>query len=423
GGMSAEAAEASGRRRVHASFTFSGEQHFYGLGQGGGPLDRLGVTRQLWNSHLGHGPGTDTGIPLLVSSRGWALFFDNPSDATLAVGRSDNGVRVAYAAEAGALSWYFLIGESLRGVMREIADLLGRASLPPRWALGFLQSTRHFEDTAELRELPRTIRDKRIPCDALIYLSSYGEALGWNRGVGHLEFQPALWKDPAALLDEARAQHFEAITHEYPVLHEESPLFSEAQARGYLIDAGYERGGGAGANYRQGQRYLDFSDPTVGAWWWKAHRELIALGVGGWGVAGAWVRTTAPRPRPPCAPAPAACSTISTTASATRPSPRARRRIVPSSACSCSAARGPLGCSGSAPPPGPATSTTISRRSRRRSRWASTPACRGSPTGAATSAASSIPSRRRASSTRAGSSWAPSAPSSARTVGCGASTC
>ena len=286
GGMAGGGADGDGRRRFRASFSFSGEQHFYGLGQGGGPLDRLGVTRQLWNSHLGHGPGTDTGIPLLVSSRGWALFFDNPSDATLAVGRSDNGVRIAYAAEAGALTWYFLIGESLRGVMREIADLLGRASLPPRWALGFLQSTRHFEDTAELRELPRTIRDKRIPCDALIYLSSYGEALGWNRGVGHLEFQPALWKDPAALLGGARAQHFEAITHEYPVLHEESPLFSEAQARGYLIDAGYERGAGAGANYRQGQRYLDFSDPTVGAWWWKAHRELIALGVGGWWLDG-----------------------------------------------------------------------------------------------------------------------------------------
>src|SRR5262245_36238077 len=286
GGMSAEAADANGRRRVRASFTFSGEQHFYGLGQGGGALDRLGVTRQLWNSHLGHGPGTDTGIPLLVSSRGWALFFDNPGEATLAVGRSDNGVRIVYTAETGALCWYVLMGDSLRGVMREIADLLGRASLPPRWALGFLQSTRHFHDTAELRQLPRTIRDKRIPCDALIYLSSYGEALGWNRGVGHLEFQPALWKDPAALLGEARAQHFETITHEYPVLHEESPLFAEAESRGYLVDAGYERGGGAGANYRQGQRYLDFSDPKVGTWWWAAHRQLVALGVGGWWLDG-----------------------------------------------------------------------------------------------------------------------------------------
>ena len=92
----------------------------------------------------------------------------------------------------------------MRGVMHETAELLGRAPLPPRWALGFLQSTRHFEDTAELRRLPRTIREKRIPCDGLIYLSTYGDAKGWNRGVGHLGFQPELWPDPQSLIDEAR---------------------------------------------------------------------------------------------------------------------------------------------------------------------------------------------------------------------------
>ena len=56
----------------------------------------------------------------------------------------------------------------VRELMGEVAELLGRAPMPPRWALGFLQSTRHFDDTAELRRLPRTIREKRIPCDALI---------------------------------------------------------------------------------------------------------------------------------------------------------------------------------------------------------------------------------------------------------------
>ncbi len=278
--------DADGAARVRARFAFEGEQHFYGLGQGGGRLDRLGQARQLWNSHLGHGPGSDIGIPLLVSSRGYALFFDNPSDATLAVGRSDNGVRIDYTAEAAALTWYFLIGPDLRGLMGEVAELLGRALLPPRWALGFLQSTRHFNDTDELRRLPRTIRDKRIPCDALIYLSSYGEAKGWNRGVGHLEFQPDLWSQPAALLEDVRAQHFEVITHEYPVLHEESPLFAEAEARGYLLATGYERGAGGVANYRQGQRHLDFSNPDVCTWWWAAHRELVGLGVGGWWLDG-----------------------------------------------------------------------------------------------------------------------------------------
>src|SRR5258705_499925 len=141
------------------------EAPFYGLGRGGGRLDRLGQGRQLWNSHLGHGPGSDIAIPLLVSNRGYALFFDNPSDAVLAVGRSDNGVRIDYTAETSTLTWYFLIGPDLRGLMREVAELLGRAPLPPRWALGFLQSTRHFDDTAELQRLPRAIRENPIPCD------------------------------------------------------------------------------------------------------------------------------------------------------------------------------------------------------------------------------------------------------------------
>ena len=41
GGMAIERG-ADGATRVRARFAFSGEQHFYGLGQGGGRLDRLG---------------------------------------------------------------------------------------------------------------------------------------------------------------------------------------------------------------------------------------------------------------------------------------------------------------------------------------------------------------------------------------------
>ena len=90
GGMATEPS-ADGRRRVHARFAYAGEQHFYGLGQGGGQLDRLGTSRQLWNTHLGHGPGSDMGVPLLVSNRGYALFFDNPSDARLRSGDPTTG--------------------------------------------------------------------------------------------------------------------------------------------------------------------------------------------------------------------------------------------------------------------------------------------------------------------------------------------
>src|SRR5207245_9348011 len=74
------------RRRVRASFEFSDEQHFYGLGQGGLQLDRLGSARQLWNTHIGHGPGSDMGIPLLISNRSYALFLYHVSDRYLLIG-------------------------------------------------------------------------------------------------------------------------------------------------------------------------------------------------------------------------------------------------------------------------------------------------------------------------------------------------
>src|SRR3989442_10398608 len=177
----------------------------------------------------------------------------------------------------------FLTAGFRKASMIGVGGLHGAPTLPPRWTLGFLQSTRHFENTAELRQLPRTIRERRIPCDALIFLSTYGEAMGWNRGVGHLEFQPTLWPDPAALLAEMRQQHFEVMTHEYPVLHEESPLFADAEARGYLLATGYERADGGVANYRQGQRHLDFSNPAARDWSMSSQRALVSLGVGGWG--------------------------------------------------------------------------------------------------------------------------------------------
>jgi alpha-glucosidase (family GH31 glycosyl hydrolase) len=277
------------RRRVEAWLDPVGEQHFYGLGQGGHQFDRLGGARQLWNSHVGHGPGSDAGIPLLVCNRGYALFFDNTCDARLTVGRSDGGLRIVYAAEDGPLDLYFLIAADMRGVMNEVAELLGRATLPPRWALGYLQSTRHFAGTDELRGLPRALRERRIPCDGLIWLSTYGDALGWNREVGHLEFQPELWPDPAGLVAEMREQRFELITHEYPVVHPESPLYAEAEGAGYLLAEGYPRivaSEHPNTNFMHGQRYLDFSNPDARRWWWAQHRPLRELGVAGWWLDG-----------------------------------------------------------------------------------------------------------------------------------------
>jgi alpha-glucosidase (family GH31 glycosyl hydrolase) len=274
---------------VRLRFEITGEQHFFGLGEGGQQFDRLGATRRLWNYQANRGQGSDMAVPLLVSQAGYALFIDHAADGTIAGLDGGDGSWIEYCSAPGPLDLYVLGGTDLRSVMGRVADLLGHATLPPRWALGYLQSSRHFDSTDELRALATEFRARKLPCDGLIFLSTYGSAKGWNRGVGHLEFEPKLFADPAALIGEFRRAHFHVISHEYPVLHAASPLHDEAVRRGYLLDAGYPLrppGRPLATNFKEGQRYLDFSQDEVRRWWWQQHLDLVALGIEGWWLDG-----------------------------------------------------------------------------------------------------------------------------------------
>lgn len=272
-----------GRMRVQARFVRSFEEHYYGLGQAGPGLDKDGTARRLWNSHYGHGPGTDMAVPLLISSQGYGLFFDNSWDADISIGRSEQRATLQYTAEGGELDCYVLFGASPREALAQYAQLTGFPPMPPAWSLGYIQSTRHFRDAQEIRDLARTLREKRIPCDALVFLSTYGDDMGMNNGVGTLEFHPVLWADSQRLLDDLKQDHFAVVSHEYPVISPKSPGFAEARDGGYTLDY---VGSESSVMFNEGQRFLDFSNPEVGAWWWSRHQPLIDSGVDGWWLDG-----------------------------------------------------------------------------------------------------------------------------------------
>jgi alpha-glucosidase len=266
-----------------------GEQHFYGLGEGGPQFDRLGAVRRMWNFQVNRGQGADIAIPLLVSNAGYGVFFDSSAAALLQPGDAADGAWIEYHCEGKTLDLYFIGCSDLRQVLDDAAALLGRATMPPRWALGYMQSSRHFTDTAEARAMAHQFRAKRLPCDALIFLSSYGTAKGWNRGVGHLEFEPELFEHADTILADFRDQNFRIITHEYPVLHEASPLFGEAESNAYLLDVAYPhlKPTYPGAVvYKEGQRLIDFAKEGARTWWWRAHQHLRDLGVAGWWLDG-----------------------------------------------------------------------------------------------------------------------------------------
>ena len=94
-------------------------------------------------------------VPFVMSSRGYGLFFDNSWDAEVSLGRSDERSNLVYTAEGGQLDCYFLFGPNPKAILAEYARLTGHPPMPPRWAFGYIQSTRHFESADEIVDLAR----------------------------------------------------------------------------------------------------------------------------------------------------------------------------------------------------------------------------------------------------------------------------
>jgi alpha-glucosidase (family GH31 glycosyl hydrolase) len=188
--------------RLLIRLQIAGEQHFYGLGEGGSQFDRLGTVRRFWNFQANRGQGADIAMPLLLSNAGYGVFFDSAAMASLEPGDAPDGAWLEYQSGDRQLDLYFIGGDSLRQVLGDVAMLLGRATMPPRWALGYMQSSRHFTDAAEVRNLAAQFRAKRLPCDALIFLSTYGSAYHdnarWRSGDLGISQHPCLdggcWK-------------------------------------------------------------------------------------------------------------------------------------------------------------------------------------------------------------------------------------
>ena len=64
--------------------------------------------------------------------------------------------------------------------MKDVSTISGPAVLPPRWAMGYMQSHRTLEDDAQIVSIVDTFRKKQIPVDAVIYLGTGFTPRGWN---------------------------------------------------------------------------------------------------------------------------------------------------------------------------------------------------------------------------------------------------
>jgi alpha-glucosidase len=147
--------------------------HFFGLGDKPGPLDRAGESFTMWNTDsFGWQESTDPiykSIPFFLKiseGRTLGVFLDNTWRADFDFGRA-RPTEYTFGAVDGPLDYYLIYGPEPKQVLKDWAWLTGPTPLPPLWSLGFQQSRYTYFPESRLTEIADRLRKDRVPCDVL----------------------------------------------------------------------------------------------------------------------------------------------------------------------------------------------------------------------------------------------------------------
>jgi len=260
------------------------DEHYFGLGDKMGPLDRRGHAYTMWNTDAYRfQESTDPlykSIPFFMSYRAGTatgVFFDNTQRTSFDFGK-ESPSSYSFGSVAGPVDYYIFTGPSPRQVMESYAWLTGKPPLPPRWMLGFQQSRYTYTPETRLMEIANRLRADRIPADALYLDIDFQKK---NRPFTvNTETFPDLQKALASL--HAMNFHVVAITD----LH-----IADAPGQGY---APYDSGaaGNEFLHRPDGSLYVgavwpgpavfpDFTCESTRAWWGSLYKPFTAMGFDG----------------------------------------------------------------------------------------------------------------------------------------------
>jgi alpha-glucosidase len=151
------------------------DEHYYGLGDKAGPLDRRDMAFTNWNvDAYAWQESTDPlykSIPFFVGlrkGRAYGIFLDNTWRSWFDFGKTSRDA-YSFGSDGGELDYYFIDGPQPKSVVQRYADLTGKTPLPPIWSLGFQQCRYSYFPEARVYQIAKTFRDKKIPAD-VIYL-------------------------------------------------------------------------------------------------------------------------------------------------------------------------------------------------------------------------------------------------------------
>jgi len=190
-----------------------------GLGEGGVQFDKKGSTDQMRNGQVTADAdgyrlathGTRAPVQWLVGTDGWAMFIHQPYGAFDFTGAE--GKFTPRADAALPLDVFVVASKDPLAIMREYARITGLPEMPAKWTFGYMQSSRTLAGPDEILGVARTFREKKLPCETLIYLGTEFTPSGWNTRNGEFAWHPTNFPDPPKMLAQLHDQHFKVVVH------------------------------------------------------------------------------------------------------------------------------------------------------------------------------------------------------------------
>jgi alpha-D-xyloside xylohydrolase len=206
--LTAATVEGVATNTVAAAFNSPANEALFGLGQHqDGVINRKGSTLRMLNANK------EIQIPVLVSNKGYGLFWDNYSTTSFA-GNVSGNTRYSFSSETGDLvDYYFFYGPTIDQVIASYRTATGAAPLFPKWSYGLFQSKDHYQSSAELTSVQQGYRNNNIPVDVIVQDWQYWSPYVW----GSHFMDPSRYPDPAAIVKQLHAANIHTMISIWPL--------------------------------------------------------------------------------------------------------------------------------------------------------------------------------------------------------------
>jgi alpha-D-xyloside xylohydrolase len=247
------------------------QESFYGLGQHqAGVWDYRGESVDLSQDN------TNISVPLLLSSKGYALFWNNASRSRF----NNRFVHALYLTSevADVIDYFFIYGPDFDKLIAAYRDLTGSAPLFGQWTYGYWQCKNRYDSQAELLGVAQKYRDLHLPLDNLVQ-----DWFWWNI-MGEPVFNKN-YPDPQAMVDTLHREHVHLMVSVWPYFRPGSPTYDEMDRRGFFIEKTQVAG-----FHPAGMALYDAFNPEARKYYWQLMNDaLFKIGVDAW-----WLDTTEP---------------------------------------------------------------------------------------------------------------------------------